>query len=267
MDQATRHIGSSEDVSSMLERSHRSSVPASERRHSFRVSVPGRASIWRKNQLHGHYLLQDLCIEGCSLRGGPSCATGERVELVLHLPECPPLWISAEVRRGTRRGDQTVLALRFDPLPPRIEDRLQDLVVEMYARMHGDHEQVALVIESRTPQRQMLVQSLEDCGARALGVATPLDAVQLLLERGDRVHTAYIGAQREPGCDVELVEFLARHYPRIRRVLLGDAGAPGDAWLAEATGEVHALLETPYSPESLRKLVHRIAALPHEALS
>jgi len=272
---------------------------ASERRHSFRVPLPGRASIWRRHKLHGHYALRDLSITGCSLRDGPSCLLGEHVELVLHLPDQPALWLSAEVRRSSTRAPQGArlsarapegpllsarategallsarategalrptdgsLALTFKHTDARIEDRLQDLVVEVYTRMHADSDSFSLVIESRPTVRRGLVHHLSIVGEHAIGVATPLDAVQLLLERGDYVHTAFIGRDRPDAPSLELVEFLSRHYPRVRRVLMGDAQVVADSWLAEATGEVHALLETPCSEITLRKLVHRISALP-----
>lgn len=282
MDQVIRQDAASDEVTHLREartyaEEARATKPRAghllgERRHSFRVQVAGRASIWRKNQLHGHYVLSDLCLEGCSLRGGPSCPVGERVELVIHLPDLPPMWIGSQVRRATlAHSDGTdgvsVMALRFDPLPPRLEDLLQDLIVERYTRMQPDGESFSLIIEPRPELRAALLQSLESLGEHAIGVATPLDALQRLLERGERVHTVFIGSQPSTTGNVEIVEFLARHYPRVRRVLLGDARERGEAWLAEATGEVHALLEMPYSEDALRKLVHRISSLPAEALS
>lgn len=234
-----------------------------ERRHTFRVPLDGRASIWMRDRLLGHYMLRDLSISGCALAGGPGCTPGAHVELVLHLPEHPALWLSAQVRRN--EGDQ--LGLAFQRTAARIEDRLQDVVVEVYTRMHAESDTFALVIEPRSNARHTIVQRLDALGERAVGVATPLDAVQTLLENGERVHSVFIGPQRPEMPSYELVEFVARNYPRIRRVLLGDAHQVAEAWLAEATGEVHALLETPFSEETLRRLVQRISALPHEAPS
>ncbi|HEX5660771.1 MAG TPA: PilZ domain-containing protein [Polyangiales bacterium] len=234
-----------------------------ERRHSFRVPLEGRASIWMRNRLLGHYALRDLSIGGCGLTGGPDCVAGAHVELVLHLNERPALWLSAEVRRT--QDDQ--LGLAFERTAARIEDRLQDVVVEVYTRMHADSDHFALVIEPRNYVRASLVERLDALGERALGVATPLDAVQALLENGERVHSVFIGPQRPEMPSYELVEFVARNYPHVRRVLVGDSKQVSEAWLAEATGEVHALLETPCTEDALRRLVQRITTLPQEALS
>ncbi len=234
-----------------------------ERRHSFRVPLAGRASIWARNRLHGHYALRDLSIGGCALSGGPECAPDAHVELVLHLPERPALWLSAQVRRN--QDDQ--LGLAFERTAAHIEDKLQDVVVEVFTRMHTDSDHFSLVIEPRNYARASMVEHLVTLGERAIGVATPLDAVQTLLENGDRISSVFIGPQRPEMPSYELVEFVARNYPHVRRVLMGDAQQTAEAWLAEATGEVHALLETPIREEVLRRLVRRIITLPQEAAS
>ncbi|HEY6877185.1 MAG TPA: PilZ domain-containing protein [Polyangiales bacterium] len=234
-----------------------------ERRHTYRVPLEGRASIWMRNRLLGHYALRDLSTSGCGLDGGPACNPGEHVELVLHLPDRPALWLSAEVRRIHEQH----LGLAFERTAPRVEDRLQDVVVEVYTRMHADTDSFALVIEPRSQLRQSLVQRLDELGEHAVGVATPLDAVQTLLENGERVHSVFIGPERPEMPSYELVEFVARNYPDARRVLMGDAHQVAEAWLAEANGEVHALLETPCNDETLRRLLQRIASQPHQAVS
>ena len=84
------------EASGQLTTSH-----AANRRHSFRIRAEGRATIWHKHDLLGNYPLRDLCIEGCSLLGQPSCAIGTHVEVALHLHDrSAPVWLSAEVRRG-----------------------------------------------------------------------------------------------------------------------------------------------------------------------
>lgn len=125
--------------------------------------------------------------------------------------------------------------------------------------MDADRESYTLVIDPRSSVRDGLMHDLDAVGEHALGAATPLDALQLLLEQGERVQTVFIGPDRPEAPSFELVEFLARHYPHARRVLMGAAHEVADAWLAEARGDVHALLETPCSEETLRRLVQRIS--------
>ena len=236
--------------------------PHAERRHSFRVHTEGRATLWHKHELLGSFPLRDLCLEGCALIGTPRCAIGTVVEVALHLSDRPAtIWLTAEVRRG----DGESVGLRFAQTPPRIEDRLQDLVVDTYARAHDSGNSFSLVIDPRPALRSALARDLDAIGERAVSIATPLDAVQLLLESGARVQTAYIGPQPSHEPSFELAEFLARNYPHVRRVLIGDASEVAESWVASATGEAHAVLELPCQEETLRALVHRIGMLPRDA--
>ncbi|MET0341355.1 MAG: PilZ domain-containing protein [Polyangiales bacterium] len=237
------------------------SDPHAERRHSFRVHTEGRATLWHKHELLGSFALRDLCLQGCALIGTPRCALGTHVEVALHLCDrSRPLWLTAEVRRG----DAQSVGLCFTSMPARVEDRLQDLVVDTYARAHEDGDRFSLVIDPRPALRSTLARELDAIGERAVAIATPLDAVQLLLERGARVTTAFIGPQPSHQPSFELAEFLARHYPHVRRVLIGDASEVAESWVASATGEAHAVLELPCPEDTLRALVHRIGMLPRD---
>lgn len=136
--------------------------------------------------------------------------------------------------------------------------------MEVQEHMHSAGASFSLVIEPRHTVRRGVVRDLDAVGERAIGVATPLDAVQLLLEHGEDVHTVFIGPERPETPSYELVEFLTRNYPRVRRVLMGDADQVADPWRAEASGGVHALLETPCASDAVREVVQRISSLPPE---
>ncbi|HTU62605.1 MAG TPA: PilZ domain-containing protein, partial [Polyangiales bacterium] len=122
-----------------------------ERRHSFRVQVPAHASVLHKGKLCGYYLVEDVSIGGCSLRGSPLLPQGEHLDVLLHLPHRAPLALSARVQRSDAelatseqngaRGNGTParsatahaasghMGLRFEHTPPKAEDCLQDFVV------------------------------------------------------------------------------------------------------------------------------------------
>lgn len=228
-----------------------------DRRRSFRVSVPARASVWHKGQLRGRYEVVDLSIGGCSLEGGPPRKVGERLDVLLHLPHGSTLALHAIVRRVSGNS----VGLSFEHAPPRAEDCLQDVVVDAFAKTHaGAH--VALVIEPNHQVRQQILRTLRELGQRAIGVATALDAVQLLVEEGDRIDIAFIEAECATLRSFELIEFLANNYPRVRRVLVGEPSQIEASWLAETTGEVHGMLETPCERETMYRLLTRLERVP-----
>lgn len=249
-----------------------------ERRHSFRVQVPGRASVFHKGKLRGYYAVHDVSIGGCLLRGGHALPVSEVVDVLLHLPHRAPLALSARVLRSQRlasahtgavRADKHhdssfEMGLKFEHTTPIAEDCLQDFVVETFARAKADDGRIALVVEPRHSERQALVRTLRELGRRSIGVATALDAVQLLGREGEHVDTVFIEAESSSLPSLELVEFLTHNHPHVRRVLVGEPSEIAASWVAQATGEVHALLETPCDEESVHRVLHRLQFTPHE---
>jgi len=231
-----------------------------ERRHSFRVQVPARASVFHKGKLCGYFAVHDVSIGGCSLSGGTARPVGELVDVLLHLPHRAPLALSARVQRS----DSLSMGLKFEHTTPIAEDCIQDVVVEAFASAKTDSGQVALVVEPCHVERQKLVHTLRELGRRAIGVATALDAVQLLVEEGQHVDTVFVEAGSTSLPSLELVEYLAHNHPRIRRVLVGDGKEIAAAWVAQATGEVHALLETPCDLEAVHRVLHRLQFTPND---
>jgi CheY-like chemotaxis protein len=234
-----------------------------DRRHSFRVPVPARAAVWRKGSLCGYYSVHDLSIGGCAMSGSAPVVVGDHLDLLIHLPRGNSMAVSAVVRR-VHEGK---IGLAFERTTPRAEDFIQDLVLEALASLRANAEgQVALVIEPNAEARSVLIDQLERCGQKAVGVATALDAVQLLVEHGERVECAFIEAESQNIPSFELVEYLAQHHPRVRRVLMGTAQSLGAYWTAEANGAVHALLETPCREENAERVLARIRGLPRDVL-
>jgi DNA-binding NtrC family response regulator len=156
------------------------------------------------------------------------------------------------------------MGLRFEHTPPKAEDCIQDFVVETFASAKADGACIALVVEPRHAERQMLVRTLRELGRRAIGAATALDAVQLLGKEGEHIDTVFIEVESQNLPSLELVEFLAHNHPRIRRVLVGEPNEIAASWVAQATGEVHALLETPCDQDAVHRVLHRLQFTPND---
>ncbi len=236
-----------------------------ERRHSFRVQIPAHAGVWHAGELCGYYAVRDLSIGGCLLAGGGEhCTVGDHVEVLLHLPRHNSVGVTAMVRRV----DEAALGLRFEHATPRAEDCIQDLVVEAFATLRAHASgRVALIIDPSASRRTALLAQLEALQLPAVGVATALDAVQVLMEQGERVDCALIQAQSLHVPSFELVEFLAHQHPHVRRVLMGDGDSLSLHWLAETSGEVHAMMELPCTSEAVQRVLSRVRRLPAGHLS
>ncbi len=233
-----------------------------DRRRSFRVHVPARATIWSKGELRGQYELRDLSIGGCLLQGGSTRPVGEQVDVMLHLPHRTALALGARVKRSQGQ----LVGLRFEEPTPRAEDCIQELVFEAITNeVDPNVRRISLVIEPQHAIRTQLVSSLRELGQRAIGVATALDAVQLLVEEGDLVGTAFIDASESTLPSLELLEFIAHNHPHVRRVLVGEPSEVAALWVAEATGEVDGMLETPIRPDALCRLLTRLGCSLRDA--
>ncbi len=240
------------------------SSQSDERRRSFRVRVTAQAGIFHNGELLGHYPIRDLSTGGCLLSNvDAQRAVGERVEVLLHLPRHTSVGVSALV---TRHMDD-VMALSFEHATPRAEDCIQDLVLQAFIalRAHGE-DFVALVIEPDASVRAQLLEQLNALGQPAIGVATALDAVQILMEQAERVDCALIQSRSLHVPSNEIVEFLSQHHPHTRRVLIGDAREVTEAWQRSAPDLVHSMLELPASDRMLEQVLSRVrgisAALP-----
>jgi len=233
-----------------------------DRRRSFRVHVPARATIWSKGEMRGQYDLRDLSIGGCLLQGPGQRPVGEAVDVMLHLPHRTALALGARVRRCTGK----MLGLSFDAPTPRAEDCIQQLVFEAITnKVDPAVRKISLAIEPERNLRSDLVHALRELGQRAIGVATALDAVQILVEEGDSIGAAFIDLSSPSLPATELAEFIANNHPRVRRVLVGEPSDVAAAWVAEATGEVDGLLETPVHPDALRRLLARLGCTLRDA--
>ena len=236
----------------------RASTTTQERRHSFRVQVPAAASVWHRGKLCGCYTVSDLSIGGCSLNGRIPALKDATVDVILHLPHERTTLLRARVCRV----DESGMGLSFEQPAARIEDCLQDVVVEAVTRGQSPHH--VLVVEPCEERRAALVQSAIDLGHRATGVASALDAVQTLVAEACPIDTVLIEAGSQFVASLELAEFLATQHPRVRRILIGSPEEVAAAWTAEATGDVHAAVELPCDGETLHRVLHRLEFTPDD---
>lgn len=222
-----------------------------DRRRSFRVEVPAVAMLWSKGQLEGRYDVRDLSIGGCRLSNGPRRTVGDTVKLLVHLPQdLGEFALPATVVRHVDRG----MGMRFADSSPAAEDCIHELVLQSLQKRRAE-TQTTLVVGPNTAGRQTLVQVLRQLGRRAIGVPTPLDAVQLLVEEGHRIDTAFIEIDAGSRHGMELVEFLAHNHPTVRRVVLGQDERRADLADAQATGTVDGIVGLPADKREVRRVL------------
>jgi len=217
-----------------------------ERRRSFRVATGGLLLLWRSGRFAGDYSLSDLSIGGCGLRDGPAPALGDRFEGRLRIDGAEHIDLLARVVRRDRDGHT---GLTFDAADQGAEDAIHDLLLSAL-ECRGDAAREVLLVHQRPELSVNLVLMLERLGHPVRIACTPLDAVWMLEQRADALHSAIVVQALGDADGRDLVRFLARRYPRIRRVLLvTEAEQP----LQGPDGQAHAVLQGPCDLQGLRR--------------
>ena len=220
----------------------------SDRRRAFRIAVPGDLLLWRSSRrFSGDYKLADLSISGCAVRNGPPAALGRVFDASLRIGDAPPVQLQVRVVRRERDGRT---GLSVEQVDPAVEDEIHDILVSQL-ECCGDRAGDVLVVHPRPEFAVNLVMMLERLGHRVRVTGTPLEAIWALEDCASSVHTAIVSRGLGHADGRDMMRFLARSYPRIRRVLL--AGSEDDG--AEDRGGAHEVLEGPLDLGGLRRVL------------
>jgi CheY-like chemotaxis protein len=227
-----------------------------ERRRSFRVQVPAEAMLWRKGQFAGRYQLDDLSIGGCRLSDGPARAAGDQVEVLIRMPHHGALSLPARiVRRTMGSRAKPLLGLRFDGPSATAEDWIHDVVLWALEESAPGGPRLALVVSDRSKPAGDLVHQLRKMGRDAIAAHTPLDAIQLLVEQGERVDVVLIDERVGAGRGLEIAQFLAANHPGVRRVMLGGTENTHALASALSCGTAEGVLTLPTVPRELDRIL------------
>lgn len=223
---------------------------AKERRRSFRVPVPATAFLWRHGRFAGGYPVSDISIGGCSIKQGPFCVLGQRYEITLQVDtgsQSANLQCPAQVVR--RSGD--TLGLRFVDTNAGDEDRIHDIVLGCLEQRPGQSGHM-LLVHARPEMVTSMIRVLESSGLQVHLACTPLQAVWILENRPDDIHTAIVARRLGRADGRDIVRFLSERHPRIRRILLSDAESVEEQ---ESPGRAHEVLSGPFDPDGLKRVL------------
>jgi DNA-binding NtrC family response regulator len=114
---------------------------------------------------------------------------------------------------------------------------------------------VVLVVDDNETVGRALVRDLRMLGRQAVFVTTPLDAIKYLQSDLSRVEVAMVDFDLLTSDGLQVLSFLEKEYPGVRRVLMsGCVGAPV-LERAEISGFAEATFEKPWDRERLSKIL------------
>jgi len=108
-------------------------------------------------------------------------------------------------------------------------------------------ENLVLVVDDSLGICRALKRDLKSFGCRTVYAVTTVDAIMLLLDPQVHIETAVVDLFLGPDDGLEILDFLARWYPDIRRVLISGQVRIEQLELARDSGRVQAILKKPWS--------------------
>ncbi|MFH0899764.1 MAG: PilZ domain-containing protein [Pseudomonadota bacterium] len=230
-------------------------LPRRERRKHPRCEVVASAIVLTRCRFAGTFVVQDLSAGGALLIGDPRLEQGERIRLLLQLPGMKGIGLSAEVVRTEDRGREHSFAVAFRQPSAPAEDAIQEIVLSTLERRREAEQPTVLVVESSQDVCSTLDRDLRALGRRAVFRATGVDALALLGEPGRRIDTVIVSVHLGITEGMDVFSALADDHPGIRRILFANGLRRCQAELAITAGKAQAILERPWSRETLASVV------------
>lgn len=215
---------------------------------SLRPSDPPVAFICGDSDYSGPYLVSGISVGGVILSGRSHLKKDSQVQVLLLAPGRRQMTIEGRVIHRERRSEgefESVVAFcRVVSSAGHDENE-----VPMDAIRPGEalREKLVLVVDDSLGICRALKRDLESLGCRTVYAVTTVDAIMLLLDPQVRIETAVVDLFLGPDDGLEILDFLARWYPDIRRVLISGQVRIEQLELARDSGRVQAVLQKPWS--------------------
>ena len=201
----------------------------------------------------GTFAVESLSVGGALLVGELALVDGEVIKVLLELGG-NPIVVSGQVVRVVEpsEGGRRV-AVAFREVSPSSQSRLQASVVNALQRRRAASPSLVLVFAERIEIRKALERDLAGLGIHSLAAATSLEGIRQLDDVSLRFETVIVDAELDP--EVDVVSYVIRAHPGIRRILLSDQELVRAR--ETASGRVHAGLAARWSEAELVSVLGR----------
>jgi CheY-like chemotaxis protein len=206
------------------------------------------------NRYSGLYLVENLSAGG-ALLVGDARTVGEQLKLFLHLPGMKPMSISAEVLRQEGSDAESFVAVTFRNLSKKFECTIREVVLATLESLRAGPE--VLIVDDSVGVRRALERDLYALGRYAVSAATPLEAVDWLTDDTRCFDTAIVDLRLGHADGLEFLTFLTDGHPVLRRILMSGNIPFSLLRLAVVSGGANAVLDKPWSRESLARALVR----------
>lgn len=218
-----------------------------------RAAAMGSAIVLAGERYVGTYMLENVSASGALLVGDTNLSEGDGVRLLLQLNHRARRFsLEASVVRHTKRGAQGLFAVQFAHVPAAVQDALQSAVLR---HLDAQRNEVCLIVDLSSDDAAWLERDLQEIGREAVVVQTPLDVIVWLESPEALVGTVIANGVLDTPDGLSLLEFIGRDYSDVRRTLTCSGPLARVHREAVARGLAHAILEKPWTRDSLLQAV------------
>lgn len=220
-----------------------------------RAAIAATAYAVRNGNILSLYKVDNLSAGGVLLSDGPTMVPGTDYRLILNLPDARPVALTGRVvRQYVDANGNTGYGIVFQDTDPDIEDFIHNVILSDLETQQGPTPSV-LVVDDCANIRHALERELHALGMRTVLATMPLDALRLLHDKEIKIEIAIVDLFLGPADGFQLLKYLEKEYPEIRRVLISGQARNCQLDLAVSSGHVHAVLPKPWDCEHLAGVI------------
>jgi CheY-like chemotaxis protein len=226
-------------------------------RQHVRAAVDGGAYITVDGKrMIGPYLIENLSVGGALLIGSSAPALNTIVDVELRLSGLEPIRVAGVVARLYEAATgSSCFAIEFRGVPADVEDDIQGVVLVALKKAREAAGPTALVVDRSYADRAALALDLAPLVSSVVIADTPLLALQRLQDPRLPISVALVSLHSLPLSGIDVLAFIAKSFPTVRRVLVSLESDAEFSRSAAAARVAQAVLMQPWDRRSLASAV------------
>ncbi len=207
---------------------------------------------------YGPYDVEELT-SGGAVFTGRYFPGSETVQGVLLMVEGHgPVQIPARVVFSANREDGDSIRIMEFERPKLSESQEEEFAMShtIPSRVVDEQESVVLVVGDYAEVCRDMEKDLKTVGRKTVYATTSHEAIMLLLDPDVRIEAAVVDLFLGTANGLELLDFLMKRRPEIRRVLLADSDKEPELKQALDAGQAHSILHKPWKDQELSEALH-----------
>jgi CheY-like chemotaxis protein len=215
---------------------------------------PPVAFVCGDSDYSGPYLVAGISVGGIILSGRSPLKKNAQVQVLVLAPGYRQMTIEGRViHQEPQEGGDFASVVAFCQVVSSTTHAENLIPAEVIGATKDTRESLVLVVDDSLGICRALKRDLRSLGCRTVYAVNTVDAIMLLLDPLVQIETAVVDLFLGADDGLEILDFLAKWYPDIRRVLISGQIRMEQLMLAQDSGRVQAVLQKPWSRDELAR--------------